>query len=66
MKYIKEFRVIDIQLGVGCSTHSIYLKEHNDKLRRWSLPYLLVIHFSRGQSPTQGSNVLFVGNIDYG
>ena len=33
MRYIKEFRIIDIPLGFGSALHPIYVKQHFDKFQ---------------------------------
>eukprot|EP01041_Mallomonas_annulata_P012121 gene12121-25432_t len=31
MRLIKDYRIIDVPLNVGCATHSFYIKQHSDK-----------------------------------
>lgn len=54
MRHFKGYRVIDIPLGVGGTSQSLYIKEHIDRVSK-----------TDNTSNSKGKT-LFVGNIDYG
>ena len=52
MRFVKEYRVVDVDLGAGGACQCFLMKEHSDRT-------------SPGHDNAQG-RTLFVGNIDYG
>ena len=31
MRFVKDFRIVDLDLGIDLAKHSLYLKEHTEK-----------------------------------
>jgi hypothetical protein len=58
MRFVKEYRVLDVDLGAGGASQCVLLKEHSDRASG----------ASAGARPGAGAKdrTLFVGNIDYG